>query len=120
MERMPDGKKEAGIKPGEVVDWCLQRVRQNEETEKLAIIIEQGKRDMKAGKVPDFDFLLVLREMQYILTDDPEDLNMAKYISGLAESVRKLRRTYLEEKTGQMERPKDEPIPPFTGGVMEA
>jgi hypothetical protein len=130
MERMPSAKPEKKLTNGEVLDWCIERVRRQPELEKYAVVLEQGKKDMKAGRVPEWDFMMLLKQMKFMLdADEPEDDAMMIQLEKFIDDVRETRRNFLELKSKTMEdmphnqskfRPKDEPLPPFTGGVIEA
>jgi hypothetical protein len=130
MERMPSAKPEKKLTNGEALDWCIERVRRQPELEKYLVVLEQGKKDLKAGRVPEWDFMMLLKQMKFMLdADEPEDDAMMIQLEKFIDDVRETRRNFLELKSKAMEdlprnqdkyRPKDEPLPPFTGGVIEA
>jgi hypothetical protein len=76
---------------------------------------------------------MLLKQMKFMLdADEPEDDAMMIQLEKFIDTVRETRRNYLELKSKTMEGmphnqprfrpkdPKDEFIPPFTGGVIEA
>jgi len=130
MERMPSAKPEHKLTNGEALNWCIERVRRQPELEKYLVVLEQGKKDIKAGRIPDWDFMMLLKQMKFMLdADGPEDDAMMIQVEKMIDDVREARRHHLEMKSEALERmphnqdkyrPKDEPLPPFTGGVIEA
>lgn len=130
MERMPSAKSEKKLTNGEALDWCIERVRRQPDLEKYLVVLEQGRKDLKAGRVPEWDFMMLLKQMKFMLdADEPEDDAMMIQLEKFIDDVRETRRNFLETKSKTMEdlprnqdkyRPKDEPLPPFTGGVIEA
>ena len=89
MERMPASKPEQKPIPNtKVIDWCLSKVRADETLGKYAVVLEQGKRDMAAGKVLECEFVQMMREMKYMLdAESPEEeeymLGVERFLSQL-------------------------------------
>jgi len=104
MERMPIGKPEKHASVGETVDWCLQRMRAQPELEKYVIVLEQGKRDLGANRVPDWDFMMVLKQLKFMLdADGVEDDYMMIQVDKLTDWVREKRRKHIEAHTTRLE-----------------
>jgi len=87
------------------IDWCLNKLK--DDPDALATyqpILEKGKADIASGKVPDWEFVEALKEMKFLIGEDPADDEAMIRIEKRIQMFENVRREDVREKARLLDR----------------
>lgn len=104
MERMP--KREKKLVPiAEDLAWLINRVSAYRLRDAGYLsVLSKGKKDIAEGRVPDWEFVELLKEAGSVVKpDDAEEVDHLARIAMHAATLKDVRRTHIDDKLDLME-----------------